>query len=260
MTGCIFVQACSHLGVDFKVRLPSENLAYNEKLQKQINLLYLSWTNGDIIDLSTGKKIPESLGSDILKKRYPKIVFENIVLLWEFPSGLKAREIRECISKVFGPTSVTSVYHLDETAVFVQFIKAEMVSDFLLLKEKLEKSDGPISVLHPLAKLLEGGNTRAASYETYKEICSSSISKLLFADQADAFGIRWKTKLLESKAALDKKEYGSLGEEKKATRTAAKASDKTEHGVVGNLKDDSLCDQILHSIYAANDRQQRTTN
>ncbi|XP_015901133.2 poly(A)-specific ribonuclease PARN [Ziziphus jujuba] len=260
MTGCIFAQACSHLGIDFKIQLPSENLAYNERLQKQINLLYLSWTNGDVIDLSTGKKVTESLGSNILKKQYPKIVFENIVLLWGFPSGLKAREIRECITKVFGPTSVTSVYHLDETAVFVQFMKAEMVSDFLLLKEKLEKSDGPISVLHPLAKLLEGGSTHAASYETYKEICGSSISKHLFADQAEVFGIRWKTKLVESKAALDGEENGSLGKENSTMRTAAKAAHKTKHGVVDNLRDNSLCDQIIHSIYAAEDSQLRTTN
>ncbi|XP_059443804.1 poly(A)-specific ribonuclease PARN isoform X3 [Corylus avellana] len=155
MTGCIFAQACSHLGIDFKLHLPSENLAHNEKLYKQINHLYLSWTNGDIIDLSTGK-IEEPLGTKYPKKQYSKILFENIILIWGFPSKLKAQEIRQCISKVFSPTSVTSVYHLDESAVFVQFSKAGFVSDFLVLKETLERSDGPISVLHPLAKLLEG--------------------------------------------------------------------------------------------------------
>ncbi|KAA8527072.1 hypothetical protein F0562_008699 [Nyssa sinensis] len=53
MTGCVFAQACSHLGIDFKLHSPSANLAHDEKLQKHINLLYLSWINGDIIDLRT---------------------------------------------------------------------------------------------------------------------------------------------------------------------------------------------------------------
>ncbi|KAJ0101365.1 hypothetical protein Patl1_03932 [Pistacia atlantica] len=172
MTGCVFAQACSHLGIDFTLHSSSENLALNEKLQKYINLLYLNT---------------------------PKILFSHIVLVWGFPSKLKAREIRECISKVFGSTSVTSVYHVDETAVFVQFKKEEMVPLFLELKESLESSNDVVSVLHPLSKLLKGGNTCAASYETYKEICSSPISKVLFADQAEAVGIKWKTKLVESK-------------------------------------------------------------
>lgn len=201
MTGCVFAQACSHLGIDFKLHFPSGNLAYSEKLKKHVNLLYLSWSAGDIIDLSTGNTITESLIPNYNKKWYPKILFENIVLLWGFPSKLKAREIKECISKVFGPASVISVYHLDATAVFVQFMKTELVSDFLHLKETLEQNNDPISVLHPLAKLLEGGNTYAACYETYKDICKSSTSRVLFADQAESFGFKWRTKLPEFKAA-----------------------------------------------------------
>lgn len=211
MTGCVFAQACSHIGIDFKSRTPSTNLALEEKLQEHLNLLYLSWINGDIIDLSTGKQSLESAGSNV-KNRYPEILFSNIVLLWEFPSKLKAAEIRECITKVFGPSSVTSIYHLDKTAVFVQFSKAELVSDFLKLKATLETNNDLISDLHPLSKILEGGCTRAASYEVYKEICESSISKILFADQAEAVGIKWKTKLLEPKLK-EMQEDETLGKE-----------------------------------------------
>ena len=199
MTGCIFAQICSDLGVDYKLHDSSQQLALNEKLQKYVNHLYLSWMHGDIIDLNTGDKVADSSPSYSLKRRYPKILFENIVIIWGFPSQLKASEVRECISKVFGPTSVVSVYHLDATAVFLQFSKTELVSDFLLLKDTLERSDGPIFLLHPLAKLLEGGNTCAADYDTNKEICGSPLSEGLFADQAKAVGIKWKTKLVESK-------------------------------------------------------------
>ncbi|PON43422.1 Ribonuclease [Parasponia andersonii] len=203
MTGCIFAQACSHVGIDFKHHFSCENLAYNEKLQKHVNLLYLSWTNADIIDLSTGNKVTETLETNP-KRQFSNILFENIVLIWGFPSKLKARDIRNCISKVFGLTSVTSVYHLDETAVFVQFSNTEFVFNFLSLKETLEKSgDDPVSVLNPLTELLEGGNTRAAAYEAYKDICSSPMSKVLFADQAEVFGTKWKTQLVESKVAID---------------------------------------------------------
>lgn len=192
MTGCIFAQSCSHLGINFEQHSPSDNIADNEKLQKYINLLYLSWTNGDIINLSTGNKISEPFNFKVHKIRQSILRFDRVVLIWGFQHTLKAREIRDCVSKVFGPTSVTSVYHIDQTAVFVKFSKEELVSKFLELKESLDGSNDAISVLHPLAKLLEGGNTRAATYETYKEICSSSISKLLFADQAEAVGIKWK--------------------------------------------------------------------
>ncbi|XP_058787977.1 poly(A)-specific ribonuclease PARN-like isoform X2 [Vicia villosa] len=206
MTGCIFAQLCSDLGVDFKLH-ESLKLASNDKLQKYINHLYLSWMHGDIIDLSTGDKVANSSPSYSPKSRYPNILFENIVIIWGFPSNVKSSDVRECISKVFGLTSVVSVYQLDATAVFVQFSKTELVSDFLLLKENLERSNGPISVLHPLSKLLDGGNTCAANYDTYKEICSSPLSEDLFADQANAVSVTPKTKLIEFKVALGSEEH-----------------------------------------------------
>ncbi|CAJ1963874.1 unnamed protein product [Sphenostylis stenocarpa] len=207
MTGCIFAQLCSDLGIDYKLHDSSKQLALDEILQKYGNRLYLSWMHGDIIDLNTGNKVADSSPSHSLKKRYPKFLFDNIVIIWGFPSTLKANEIRNCISKVFGPTSIVSVFHLDATAVFVQFSKTELVSDFLSLKNTLERSDGTILVLHPLSKLLEGGNTCAANYDTYKEICGSPLSEGLFADQAKAVGIKWKTKLTEYKVALGAEEH-----------------------------------------------------
>lgn len=192
MTGCVFAQACSHLGIDFELLSPSEDLAYNKLLRKHLNHLYLSWTGGDIIDLTTGSITTESLTNS--KKRRPRIVYEHIVLIWGFPSKIMVGEIKECIVKVFGFSAVTSVHQIDETAVFVQFSKAGLVSDFLALKETLERKNDPISVLNPLWKLLESGKTHAASYEAYKEICGSSLSKILFADQAEAVGIEWKTR------------------------------------------------------------------
>ncbi|XP_022932379.1 poly(A)-specific ribonuclease PARN isoform X1 [Cucurbita moschata] len=191
MTGCVFAQACNLMGIDFV--LPSENLADNEKLQKHINHLYLSWASGDIIDLSTGNRMTEPLRSNRSKKHQAKISFENIVLIWGFPANLNARKIKECISKVFGLANIVSVYHIDESAVFVQFAKPEMVSEFLDLKKNLERHDDPISVLHPLTELFGAKGTNAAGYEAYKEICSSPMFKVLFADQAEAVGINQKT-------------------------------------------------------------------
>ncbi|XP_019059102.1 PREDICTED: poly(A)-specific ribonuclease PARN isoform X2 [Tarenaya hassleriana] len=201
MTGCIFAQACSHLGVDFG----GQRLAQNETLQNYINRLYLSWTNGDIIDLSTGQTTAEHRLINSVPKRFSKIKYENVVLIWGFQPKLKAREIKECICKVFGPTSVTSIYHVDDTAVFVMFKNPEFVSDFLELKQQLQKNDGPVAVLHPLSKLLEGGNTCAADYEVYKEVCSSSISKTLFAEQAEAVGINGGTRSVKSDAETERR-------------------------------------------------------
>lgn len=232
MTGCVFAKACGFLGIDFRNRLSSENLAENEKLRRHINRLYLSWVNGDIIDIKTGDKMANTYSSNH-SKRFPNVVFENIVLVWGFPSKLKASEIKECLSKAFGATSVASVYHLAEAAVFVQFSKAELVSEFLGLKEILEKQDDPISVLHPLSKLLEGGRTRAATYETYRDVCSSPISKPLFHDQADLVGMEQETKRVLAKQEEkqeDRSLYREFGEQDKEVTDATEVG----YGKLGN--------------------------
>ncbi|OMO83755.1 Ribonuclease CAF1 [Corchorus capsularis] len=255
MTGCVFAQACSHIGIDFQLHSPSENLGQNEKLQKHMNLLYLSWINGDIIDLRTGNSTAEFLGSNMIRKWFPKISFENIVLIWGFPSKLKGSVIKECICKTLGSFSVTKVYHLDQTAVFVQFSKAELVSEFLILKETLEQSNDAISVLHPLSKLLEGGNTHAASYETYKDICASPVSKVFFADQAEAVGIKWKTELLASN--INKSHLENAPD---TAEVVDKSKTKKAEDVVNDSSTENLpCDKILDSFLKVT-KSVRTTN
>ncbi|KAL3851129.1 hypothetical protein ACJIZ3_013011 [Penstemon smallii] len=195
MTGSIFAKACCHLGIDFNPDVPTVDLLHDEKLQKYVNHLYLSWVNENIIDLKTGKIAAESLGSTNNKRQNLKILFQNMVLLWGLTSKVRAKEFRDCLLKVYGTGSVTSIYHLDDTAAFVQFSKAEFVSKFLELKDNLERVNDPISILHPLSKLLEAGCVCAADYEIYKEICSSPISELLFTDQVEAIGLKLKTRL-----------------------------------------------------------------
>ncbi|XP_052178886.1 poly(A)-specific ribonuclease PARN [Diospyros lotus] len=247
MTGCVFIQTCSHLGLDFNLHSPFTNSANADKLQKHMNLLYLSWTNGDIIDLSTGNRTAESLYHSL--HSHPKIIFSNIALIWGFLPKLKAREIKECISKVFGPNSVTSVYHLDVTAVFVQFSKAELVSDFLQLKETLERSNDPISVLHPLSKLLEGGNTCAATYKFYKKVCSSPVSEFMFADQAEAMGIKWKNELTGLNAQVGTPQENDMA-------ASPSTANESQSGKLNNLINDLSRghfrdDENIHSWYPA---------
>lgn len=238
MTGCVFAQACSHLGIKFEINSPTIDFANHEKLQHYVNLLYPSWNSGTVLNFRTGIESPE-LG---YKRKYPTIVFPNIVLLWGFSSKLKPKNLKDCISKVFGPDSITSVFYLDSTAALVQFSKEEYANDFLTVKDTLERDDSAIAVLHPLAKLLEGGNTRAASYEIYKEICSASISKVLFADQAEAMGYRWKTKLNPAVSVSDEQvaaeDSNPLSVGKKNENTI---NQERSHQQVS-------CEDILHSL------------
>ncbi|GAB4849562.1 hypothetical protein Ancab_004356 [Ancistrocladus abbreviatus] len=227
MTGCVFAQACSHLGIHFKTDAHSADLANNERLGKYINLLYLSWNSGDIINVSTGDVGIEFPSVNSLKKRFFKIVHPNIVLIWGFPSKIKAAEIKEGISKVFGIGSVSSIYNLDETSVFVQFSKPELVSDFVALKKKLETSNDPITVLHPFSKFLEGGNTCAAGYETYVDICGSPVSKVLFSEQAEAVGVKW-SKLVEPKEESETEECVKFAEDIKGVSSTPKGMDESE--------------------------------
>lgn len=191
MTGCVFAQACSHLGIKFEQDSPEMDLPGNDKLKTYINVLYPSWSSGTVIDLTTGTETSAS-GQ---KRKYPKIEFANTALIWGFSSKIKPKDVEECMRKFFGQDSVISVFFIDKTAAFVQFNKKELVNELLVLKSTLEKEDGLISVLHPFSKLLEGGNTHVADYESYKEICGSSMSKFLFADQAEATGIQRKSKI-----------------------------------------------------------------
>ncbi|XP_077222983.1 polynucleotidyl transferase, ribonuclease H-like superfamily protein isoform X2 [Tasmannia lanceolata] len=219
----------------------NSGLVKNELLQKHINLLYLGWNSGTIIDLKTGSEILE-FGFQNHKRRYPKIVFENIVIIWGFPYKFKPRELRDCICKVFGQDSVTSIYYLDKTAAFIQFSKQEFTTDFLVLKDSLEKRNDAISVLHPLAKLLDGGKTCAANYDVYKKICSSPISRFLFADQAKAVGIRWKTDV-------------ELGEETETQETESgreSESESIDRGKKGTVKYHSFsCGRVLDTLYVS---------
>lgn len=247
MTGCVFAQMCSHLGINFKSNSMPLKLAEDERLKKHINLLYLSWNSGDLIDLSAGTEILDSFQHP--KKRYPKIVFENIVLMWGFSSKFKPGELRECFSKAFGPDSVTSIYFLDETAVFLQFSKTELVSDFLVLKEMLERRNDPISVLHPLVKLLEGGTTRASSYDMYKHICSSPISKVLFADQAEAVSIRLGTTKVDTRGELGTEESDG-GSKNWLDNPNADSTEKTSTGKKSDVAKDCISrEDVLESLY-----------
>ncbi|XP_021740718.1 poly(A)-specific ribonuclease PARN-like isoform X1 [Chenopodium quinoa] len=257
MTGCIFAQACSHLGVDFS----SEKVLNSENLQKYVNQLYLSWSSGDVINLSTGD-VNEIPVINSVKRRFLNIMHPSIVLIWGFRPKLRASQIKNCICKVFGIHSVACIYNLDETAVFVQFSTADLAASFLALKESLETSDDSISVLHPLSKLLEGGKTRAAGYEVYKDICSSPISKVLFAEQAEATGINWKTKLidietdcqnLEPEKITEKTERSSLSPE------ICKAT-KSKIDVHKCTSDQNVFDKILYSPDSEADRELKVTS
>ncbi|KAG9143222.1 hypothetical protein Leryth_010144 [Lithospermum erythrorhizon] len=226
MTGCLFAQACSHLDVKFPLPHQLVELRNNEKLQKYVNHLYLSWKSGEIINLETGKISEESSAPNNHQCRYSKVLFANIVVLWGFPCHLKANDIRECLSKVFGPTCVTSIYNIDESAVFIQFGKEELVHGFLELTETLKETNSPISILHPLSKILKGGSTQAGNYDVYKEICSSPVSKVLFADQAEAVCVDWKTRLV--KATADDSECLGNIEDKESALSVDQADESAD--------------------------------
>ncbi|RID62370.1 hypothetical protein BRARA_E01447 [Brassica rapa] len=75
------------------------------RLEKYINRLYLSWTSGDIIHLRTGHSNPENWRVSMFK-------YENIVLIWNFPRKLKARQTKDCICKAFAAHTSQRSYSL----------------------------------------------------------------------------------------------------------------------------------------------------
>lgn len=194
MTGCVFAQECSILGIDFKRQMGSLDLSKNEKLRKHINLIYPSYRTEVALDLKTGTaEIPINPA-----EQYNNENKGNIIFLWGFPSKINPPELRECILKALGVAeSVMSIIFIDESAALIQFNNQDSASKFLVLKDSLD-SKKSVTAIHPLSPLLKCGNTHAADYATYKEICRSSASKVLFADQAETLNIRWTTKLISN--------------------------------------------------------------
>ncbi|KAL2893829.1 Poly(A)-specific ribonuclease PARN [Bienertia sinuspersici] len=126
MTGCIFAQACSHLGVDFS----------SEKL-KEVRTFK---STGDVSNLNTSD-INQVPVTNFVKRKFLNILHHNIVLLWGFSKN--SRQVKQNNASVNKP---------------------ELVASFLTLKNRLETSDESVSLLHPLSKLL-GGKTYATELE-----------------------------------------------------------------------------------------------
>ncbi|CAA6672445.1 unnamed protein product [Spirodela intermedia] len=227
MTGCIFAQSCSHLGIDFKLPSASTKLAENPNLQNHINLLYPSWNGGVVTNLQTGEEIMES-SAQLFKWRYPKMIFDNTIILWGFSATIKPRELKECLCTAFGQDSITSIFYLDATAAL--------------------RNDDAIRVLHPLSRLLDGGRTSAGSYEIYKKFCCSPISKPLIAEQAEAMGIRWETSAPQGFPGCSK------GSDSRVQDLTSASVAKNSEGDVGPVRKDPhriSCEDILDSLYAS---------
>ncbi|CAM8903638.1 unnamed protein product [Rhodiola kirilowii] len=240
MTGCIFAQACSHLGFDFTTHSSSTSMAHTKYLQKHVNLLYISWKSGDIIDLCQQKIADLSVSN---ARKYPAVVFPNILVIWGFPQNMKLNDIRKSISKALGATSITSIRSLDDTTVFVQFSNEELVSKFLDIKDKFKHQSDIISLLHPLSSLLDGGKTRFASYEVYKEICSHHTSKVRFADQAEALGFNSNTKSTGSHPK-ETENYVSATVDKPEPVSGKFLTDQWMESYQLNLEDDTKSEAI----------------
>lgn len=71
-----------------------------------------------MINLSIGD-INEFFSINFIRRRFLKILYFNIVLIWGFFKKFKVNEIRECIFKVFGVILVVCIYYLDEIVVFI---------------------------------------------------------------------------------------------------------------------------------------------
>ncbi|XP_078431863.1 polynucleotidyl transferase, ribonuclease H-like superfamily protein [Wolffia australiana] len=235
MTGCVFAQACCHLGIDFKHLSASSSLIQNPNLQKYINLLYPNWNGGVVINLLTGEEMPDSSGQ-LFKWRYPKMIFDNTVIIWGFPFSIKPRELRECLNRALGQDSVVSIFYIDSTSALVQFSSPVLASEFLATKEDLERRDDAIRVLHPLSRLLDGGKTGAGRYDIYKDLCCSPIAKPSIAEQAEAMGI---TKGLKKK-----------NKEEHASASVTENSKEYSNQIWGDPHNIS-CGDILNSLCAS---------
>lgn len=213
MTGCIFAQACNHLDIDFtKIHSPTD-LAAAVQLQKYVNLLYLGWITCIILDLTTGGDATESRPMVQTRNR-PKLVSNNLVLVWGFRTGYNCSDLRGLVSGVLGTTSsITGIFFLDESSAVIHFRNEQVAAEFLhMMENTMEVSSNSLSSQNPLITLLEArGTIAAAGYEIYEQICKSSLSKLLFAEQAEALGIRWniKARLATIKRNIEDAKFGT---------------------------------------------------
>ncbi|XP_057816544.1 poly(A)-specific ribonuclease PARN [Cryptomeria japonica] len=193
MTGCIFAQACKHLDIDLNNLHLGSDFALADKFQRYANLLYVGWIRSLVLDLTTGGEAVES--RTMLQSHYlSKLIPAKLVLVWGFQTGYSESDLRGLVKGVLGTVyPVMGVYFLDASSAFIHFLNEQMAAKFLCLMEaKMEETCNFLSSQSPLTSLLETGSINAIGYDMYEQICKSSMSKLLFAEQVEALGIRWK--------------------------------------------------------------------
>ncbi|KAH9318472.1 hypothetical protein KI387_020241 [Taxus chinensis] len=216
MTGCIFAQACNHLDIDFNNFHPGPDLARVDKFQKYVNLLYVGWIRSIVLDLATGGEAVESR-TMLQRHKVSNLVPAKLVLIWGFQTGYSDNDLRGLVKGVMGTAShITGVHFLDPSSAFINFCNEQVAAEFLCsMENKMAESCNAVATRSPLTSLLETASINAISYDMYEQICKSSLSKLVFAEQAEALGIRWK---ISASLAANKKITKKLKHETKGLR------------------------------------------
>jgi len=151
------------LDIDFtKIHSPTD-LAIAVQLQKYVNVL----------DLTTGGDATESRPM-VRGRNRPKLVSNNLVLVWGFQTGYNCSDMRGLVSGVLGATSsITGLFFLDESSAVIHFRNEQVAAEFIHKMEKtMSVSSNCLSSQNPVTTLLyAGGTNAAASYDIYEQIC-----------------------------------------------------------------------------------------
>ncbi|KAG6423875.1 hypothetical protein SASPL_114280 [Salvia splendens] len=192
MTGCVFSEACFRLGIDFNPLAPGLVFQHNEKLQKYINYLYLSWANGDIIDLKTGKSGPDTLGSAIGRRRWPAKFTGSITSVLSIPFRLRPRTALICSSSITTPKLYTSVFSLASSIMLLPHSNLELAFTFVAVGDVLKKTSNFLARLAGI-KIILHDKSRAMMVSVYYINLFSTISKKSYENGAHHICIVLKT-------------------------------------------------------------------
>ncbi|KAG6420854.1 hypothetical protein SASPL_117396 [Salvia splendens] len=183
MTGCVFSEACFRLGIDFNPLAPGSILQHNEKLEKYINYLYLSWANGDIIDLKTGKCGPDTLVHQM--DETAAFVHEQIKFILRFRSSKKLGRTKRSGCKGYSAASLTYLKSSKSGALFREWRNRESVCMKKVLTGYILRITGSASLLRICSTLLIP-DTPCAVGDVVREVMTSSCRRLIRQEEGEA--------------------------------------------------------------------------
>ncbi|GBG67209.1 hypothetical protein CBR_g84872 [Chara braunii] len=248
MTGVVFAQACTDLGVR-----PSELSAFgmsaansgaNEsagsgshlskglrELSQYVNVVVAGWIGSMTVDISAGKEgvgqgrsLPEAGRSRFTHQSSGA----NVVLVWGFSQWLGSEVLHRTIGGIFSRPPPVQVFFVDPQSALVQFNKDATATTFLTLAEGCH--NGGRDMTKGMQAFRDAG-IQVAPFSFYRDLCSSPSVVTTLTDAAEALlrERRWQTHQTSAVVVAGNELEGDQGNEQETYKENSDQEGRHRH-------------------------------